>query len=63
MFRNMVPICLVYKGLYLLGEEWLSVQKEDFIWFGPFAQQAAYTTGREPLWYIYSKDMNRDADI
>jgi (S)-ureidoglycine aminohydrolase len=47
----------------LLGEEWLSVQKEDFIWFGPFTQQAAYTTGREPLWYIYSKDMNRDADI
>jgi len=25
--------------------------------------EAAYTTGREPLWYIYSKDMNRDADI
>ena len=24
---------------------------------------AAYTTGREPLWYIYSKDMNRDTDI
>jgi (S)-ureidoglycine aminohydrolase len=39
------------------------VQKEDFIWFGPFTQQAAYTTGRKPLWYIYSKDMNRDADI
>ena len=51
------------QGLYLLGEEWLPVQKEDFIWFGPFTQQAAYTTGREPLWYIYSKDMNRDADI
>ena len=51
------------QGLYLLGEEWLPVQKEDFIWFGPFTQQAAYTTGRKPLWYIYSKDMNRDADI
>ena len=33
------------------------------IWFGPFTQQAVYATGREPLWYIYSKDMNRDADI
>jgi len=51
------------QGLYLLGEDWLHVKKEDFIWFGPFTQQAAYTTGREPLWYIYSKDMNRDADI
>lgn len=51
------------QGLYLLGEDWLHVKKEDFIWFGPFTQQAAYTTGREPLWYIYSKDMNRDAEI
>jgi (S)-ureidoglycine aminohydrolase len=43
-------------GAYLLvGEEWLSVQKEDFIWFGLFTQQAAYTTGLEPLWHIYSR--------
>ena len=26
-------------------------------------KQASYTTGREPHWYIYSKDMNRDADF
>ena len=36
------------RGFNLLGEEWLSVQKEDFIWFGPFTRQAAYTTRREP---------------
>jgi len=51
------------QGMYLLGEDWIQVKKEDFIWFGPFCQQAAYTTGREPLLYIYSKDMNRDAEI
>ncbi len=51
------------QGMYLLGEDWLQVKKEDFIWFGPFTQQGAYTTGREPFWYIYSKDMNRDAEI
>ena len=51
------------QGMYLLGEDWLQVKKEDFIWFGPFTQQGTYTTGREPFWYIYSKDMNRDAII
>jgi (S)-ureidoglycine aminohydrolase len=51
------------QGMYLLGEDWLQVKKEDFIWFGPFCQQATYATGREPYWYIYSKDMNRDAPI
>ena len=51
------------QGIYLLGEDWVQIKKEDFIWFGPFCQQATYTTGREPFYYIYSKDMNRDADI
>ena len=48
------------QGIYLLGDEWVQVMKEDFIWFGPFMQQAVYTTGRERLTYIYSKDCNRD---
>ena len=51
------------QGMYLLGEDWLQVKQEDFIWFGPFTQQGTYATGREPFWYIYSKDMNRDAVI
>ena len=51
------------QGMYLLGEDWLQLQKEDFVWFGPFTQQGTYATGREPFWYIYSKDMNRDAAI
>lgn len=51
------------QGMYLLGEDWIQLKKEDFIWFGPFTQQGTYATGREPFWYIYSKDMNRDAAI
>lgn len=51
------------QGIYLLGQDWVQIKKEDFIWFGPFVQQATYTTGREPFFYIYSKDMNRDAPI
>nr|WP_321501300.1 (S)-ureidoglycine aminohydrolase [uncultured Dethiosulfovibrio sp.] len=51
------------QGIYLLGDEWIQVKKEDFIWFGPYTQQAVYATGRERLSYIYSKDFNRDVDI
>lgn len=51
------------EGLYNLGNEWYTVKKEDYIWFGPYVPQAAYATGREPLTYIYSKDCNRDAAI
>lgn len=51
------------QGIYLLGEDWIQVKKEDFIWFGPFVQQAVYATGRERLSYIYSKDFNRDVEI
>lgn len=51
------------EGLYLLGADWIQVKKEDFIWFGPFTQQAVYAVGRQPLTYIYSKDCNRDPQI
>lgn len=51
------------EGIYLLDDDWVLVQKEDFIWFGPFTKQAVYATGRGPLTYVYSKDCNRDVDI
>lgn len=51
------------QGVYILGDDYVQVQKEDFVWFGPFVQQAVYATGRERLSYIYSKDFNRDAEI
>jgi len=51
------------EGIYLLGQEWIQVQQEDFIFFGPFVQQAVYATGRGRLTYIYSKDCNRDVEL
>ncbi|MDY3867999.1 MAG: (S)-ureidoglycine aminohydrolase [Pyramidobacter sp.] len=51
------------EGVYLLDDEWIPVQKEDFIWMGAFCKQCVYASGRERLSYIYSKDCNRDVDI
>ncbi|KDR96300.1 (S)-ureidoglycine aminohydrolase [Peptoclostridium litorale DSM 5388] len=51
------------EGVYNLDNEWIPVQKEDFIWFGPYTPQAVYCSGRENLTYIYSKDCNRDVEL
>lgn len=51
------------EGCYLLDEDWYLIQKEDFIWFGPYCKQASYAVGRGPFSYIYSKDCNRDVEI
>lgn len=48
------------QGLYLLDEQWIPVQAEDFLWFAPFCKQACYGTGLERMEYIYSKDCHRD---
>lgn len=51
------------EGMYNLDNNWVSVKKGDFIWMGPFVQQATYAIGYEPLSYVYSKDCNRDPEI
>lgn len=51
------------EGAYLLGEQWMMIKKDDFVWFGPFTAQGAYGVGREPFTYVYSKDCNRDVVI
>lgn len=51
------------EGAYYLGEEWTMIKQGDFVWFGPFCQQAAYGVGREHFTYVYSKDCNRDVPI
>ncbi|MHC1721064.1 MAG: (S)-ureidoglycine aminohydrolase [Clostridiaceae bacterium] len=48
------------EGVYYLGNEWIPVKKNDYIWFGPYVPQGVYCAGRENLSYIYSKDCNRD---
>ncbi|WZL72930.1 (S)-ureidoglycine aminohydrolase [Clostridiaceae bacterium 35-E11] len=51
------------EGVYLLDDEWVTVKKEDYIWFGPYVPQGTYCVGRENLSYIYSKDCNRDVRL
>jgi (S)-ureidoglycine aminohydrolase len=48
------------KGVYFLGEDWMEVQKDDFIWMGPYCPQSFYATGPTPSRYIYYKNVNRD---
>ena len=51
------------KGLYYLGDEWMEVEKDDFIWMAPYCPQSFYATGPEPAQYLYYKNVNRDASL
>lgn len=51
------------EGVYNLDNEWIPVQKEDYLYMSAYSPQAAYGAGREPFSYIYSKDCNRDAAL
>ncbi|MDE1547663.1 (S)-ureidoglycine aminohydrolase [Jeotgalibaca caeni] len=52
------------QGMYNLDNEWMPVEKGDYIFMGAYCPQAAYAVGRgEPLSYVYSKDCNRDPKI
>lgn len=48
------------KGLYYLGDEWMEVTADDFIWMGPYCPQSFYATGPKPSRYIYYKNVNRE---
>jgi (S)-ureidoglycine aminohydrolase len=48
------------KGLYYLGDEWMEVEKDDFIWMGPYCPQSFYATGPTPSRYLYYKNVNRE---
>ena len=51
------------EGFYNLDNQWIPVKQGDYIFMGPYVQQACYAVGRETLSYVYSKDCNRDAEI
>lgn len=51
------------KGLYYLGDEWMEVEKDDFIWMGPYCPQSFYATGPTPAKYIYYKNVNREIGL
>lgn len=48
------------KGVYYLGEEWMEVTADDFIWMGPYCPQCFYATGPTPAKYLYYKNVNRE---
>jgi (S)-ureidoglycine aminohydrolase len=51
------------KGLYFLGNEWMEVETDDFIWMGPYCPQSFYATGPTPSRYIYYKNVNREIPL
>jgi (S)-ureidoglycine aminohydrolase len=54
---------LAGKGLYYLEDLWMEVERDDFIWMGPYCPQSFYATGGEPSRYIYYKNINRDIAV
>jgi (S)-ureidoglycine aminohydrolase len=51
------------KGLYYLDGEWMEVEKDDFIWMGPYCPQSFYATGPTPAKYMYYKNVNREIPL
>jgi len=51
------------KGMYYLDGEWMEVEKDDFIWMGPYCPQSFYATGPTPTKYIYYKNVNREIPL
>jgi len=51
------------KGLYYLEHKWAEVEKNDFIYMGPYCPQSFYATGPTPTKYIYYKNVNRDIPL
>lgn len=51
------------KGVYYLEDRWMEVEKDDFIWMGPFCPQSFYATGPVPAKYIYYKNVNREISL
>jgi (S)-ureidoglycine aminohydrolase len=51
------------KGVYFLDGEWMEVERDDFIWMGPYCPQSFYATGPTPSRYLYYKNVNREIPL
>ena len=55
------------KAMYRLDDQWVPVQKGDYVFMDSYCPQACYAVGdegrEEVLTYIYSKDYNRDVRL
>ncbi|HEX7974407.1 MAG TPA: (S)-ureidoglycine aminohydrolase [Anaerolineales bacterium] len=48
------------RGIYWLNNDFVEVQKDDFIFMAPYCPQFFYATGWETSRYMVYKDVNRD---
>jgi (S)-ureidoglycine aminohydrolase len=48
------------RGIYWLNQDFMEVQKDDFIYMAPFCPQFFYATGWGKSAYLLYKDVNRD---
>lgn len=51
------------KGMYRLDNDWLPLEKGDYVFMDSYCPQACYAVGDEDYIYIYSKDCNRDVEL
>ncbi|MDB5295358.1 MAG: hypothetical protein JWO31_1341 [Phycisphaerales bacterium] len=51
------------KGVYYLGDDWMEVEQDDFVWMGPYCPQSFYATGPVPSRYLYYKNVNREIEV
>jgi (S)-ureidoglycine aminohydrolase len=51
------------KGMYNLDNDWMPLEKGDYVFMDSYCPQACYAVGREDYVYIYSKDCNRDIQL
>ncbi|MEE1228793.1 MAG: (S)-ureidoglycine aminohydrolase [Lachnospiraceae bacterium] len=51
------------KGMYYLDNEWMPLEKGDYVFMDSYVPQACYAVGDEDYIYIYSKDCNRDIQL
>lgn len=55
------------KAMYRLDQDWVPLQKGDYVFMDAYCPQACYAVGdegrEEELVYIYSKDCNRDVAL
>lgn len=51
--------CLEGTASYYLSDRWIPIQKDDFLWIGPYAPHGCYCLGEKRFVYLFSKVVNR----
>ena len=62
-FQEHGMLFLQGKGMYRLDNDWLPLEKGDYVFMDSYCPQACYAVGDEDYIYIYSKDCNRDVEL